>query len=147
MHYRLAVRDPQRLQQITGPDDVGVQRVNGGVKAGLGVALGRQMKYIVRSDLLHYGEQGHQIVEVGVLKEHPILVVGTVKEVLHIVNGTAPAADSVDVPIRVLQQIVRQVGAYHASDSGNKCFSHHMYSHPLQYLFPRFPVQLHGHTY
>ena len=101
MDDRFAFSDTKGLQQVTGSDDVCVQGVDGGVEAGLGIALGRQVENIVGPDLLDDGEEGDQIVKVGVAEEDPVLVVGTVKEVLDVIDGAPPAADTVDVPVGV----------------------------------------------
>lgn len=47
---------------------------------------------------------------------------------LNIVNGAAPAADAVNVPVGVLQQEVRKVGTYHTGDAGNEGFFIHLSS-------------------
>lgn len=127
MDDRFAFSDTKGLQQVTGSDDVCVQGVDGGVEAGLGIALGRQVENIVGPDLLDDGEEGDQIVKVGVAEEDPVLVVGTVKEVLDVINGAPPAADTVDVPVGVFYQVVRQVRTYHTGDAGDKGFGCHFY--------------------
>ena len=97
----LASGDAEGLQQVAGTDDVGVQGVDRGVKAGLGVALGRQVKDIVRLDLLDGGEKGDQIVKVGIPEVDTVLMIGPLEKVLDIVDGAPPAADAVDIPVGV----------------------------------------------
>lgn len=85
------------------------------------------MEDIVRLDFLDDREQGDQVVEVSVLKKDPVLVIGPLKKMLDIVDGAAPATDTVDVPVSVLQQVVRQVGTYHTRDAGDEGFGGHFY--------------------
>ena len=86
------------------------------------------MEDIVRLNFLDDREQGDQVVEVSVLKKDPVLVIGPLEKMLDIVDGAAPAADTVDVPVSVLQQVVRQVGTYHTRDAGDEGFICHKYS-------------------
>ena len=128
MDNRLAPGDAQGLQKVTGADNVGVQSVDRGVKTGLWVALGRQVEHIIRLDLLDDGEQGDQVVEVGVPEENAVLVIGALEKVLDIIDRAAPAADAVDVPVGILQQVVRQVGTDHTGNAGDEGFDCHFLS-------------------
>lgn len=118
----LAPGDPQGFQEVAGADDVGVQGIDGGIEAGLGIALGRQVENIIRLDSFDDGEQGDQVVEVGILEKDPVFMIGPLKKMLDIIDGAAPAADTVDIPISIFQQIVRQMGAHHAGDAGYQGF-------------------------
>lgn len=125
MDDRLATGDAQGLQKVAGADDVGVQGIDGGVKTGFGIALGRQVEHIIRLDLLDDSEQGDQVVEVSVPEENAVLVIGTLEKMLDIIDGAAPAADAVDVPVSVLQEVVGQVGTNHSGNAGDEGFFHY----------------------
>ena len=107
MYHRAAVRRAQGLQQVAGTDDIGMQRVNRRLKAGFRAALRRQMEYIVRLNLPYHRQEGHQIVQVGILEEYPVFPVGPLEQMLHIVYRTSPAADAMYIPVRILQPIAR----------------------------------------
>lgn len=101
MDNSLAFRNAQGLQKIAGSDDVGVQGVDGRVKAGFGVALGGQVEDIVRLYSFDDGEQRDHVIEVGILEKDTVFVVGPLEEVLDIIDGAAPAADAMDIPVGV----------------------------------------------
>lgn len=60
------------------------------------------MEDITGLDGLDDGEEGDQVVEVGVMEKNAVFVIGPGEEVLDVTDGAAPAADAVDIPIRIL---------------------------------------------
>lgn len=66
MDNRFALGNTKGFQQVAGTDDICIRGVYGGVKAGLGVALGRQVKNVVRLEIFDDGEEGYQIVEISI---------------------------------------------------------------------------------
>ena len=107
----------QSLQHAGGALDVGVQRVQRGIKAGLGIALRRQMEHIIRRSTAHRVVDGNGVAKIAVHQAHALLAVDAVDEVFDIVQWAAPSAQTADLPVRFPDQKVRQMRPHHPGDA------------------------------
>ena len=101
--------DAQGLQEITSTNNIRVQGVDRSIETGLGIALGRQVEDVIWLNSFNNSEQRDQIIKVGIQEEYTVLVVSTFKQMLDIFDGAAPTANTVDIPVCVIQQIICQV--------------------------------------
>lgn len=59
------------------------------------------MEDIVRLYSFDDGEQRDHVIEVGILEKNTVFVVGPLEEVLDIIDGAAPTADAMDIPVGI----------------------------------------------
>jgi hypothetical protein len=121
VYHRINTRTTsQDFQQSLCAEHICVQRLDRRGEAGFGIALCGEMKDVVRLCLLHGVLQGHMVAKVPIQKEDSFVLVCAIKQVLNIVERTAPAAHPENIPVGILQQIIRQVGSHHSRDAGNQ---------------------------
>ena len=83
------------------------------------------MKHVIRLYFIYCGDQRHLIVQIGILKKQPIFFVYSVQQMADIIKRTAPTADTVHLPVCILQQEICQMGADHACNASDQCFCAH----------------------
>ena len=129
MDQRIQLHNTDRLQQAAGSENIRIECIDRRCEACQRIALSCQMENIVRFHPLQHADQGRHIVQIPILYKHTVAAVDTPEQMGDIIHWAAPPLHSVNIPIRMLQQIIRKVGAHHTRHAGNQCFLAH-------YLFP-----------
>jgi len=115
-----ALAPPERLEQTFGALDIGVERIEGRCETRLWIALGRKVKNEVRTDLFDDVLKGDVVVKIASRKMDAGATVGAIHQVPDVVEGTTPPAHTVQIPVRLLKQVICEMRTDHAAHSGNQ---------------------------
>src|SRR5262249_15218793 len=111
------------LQGIQHPHralDVGVQSVDWRIEARTWKALRGEVEDIVGFGLGHGIANGQAVPKIDVEKIDPLLRVDPPDQMRKVVHRAAPATQSEDFPVRLLDEVVGEVRTHHSGDASDE---------------------------
>ncbi len=94
---------PQSFQQSLRTQNVRVQGLQGRRKTAQRIALRSKMKNIIRPGFPNSIYQGDIITQVTINEIKTIIAICLIHKMLYIVQGTAPTAHAVNLPVGIFQ--------------------------------------------
>jgi len=80
----------------------------------LGIALRRQVKYIIGTGGLYAILDRHRVSQVGIMKLNSAAGVDIIKMTRNIIQGTSPTKHAMDFPIGMLEKVIQEMRADHS---------------------------------